>query len=156
MMETISKRLKAARKAAGFKSIEAVIERHPSWGIDAYKSHEAGRRNPKKETARTYAKAFKVRFEWLFLGLGEMQDIKYPSGGTRGAGGLSDIGVWPGDVGIEAEDAGPGPNASVDELLKLYYRSTQEAKRGFLAAINATVHGDGNGRQPQKKAHVDA
>lgn len=69
-MNTISERLSWARAQAGFKSATDAA-RHYGWNENTYRSHENGAREPKREVAQQYAKAFKVSFDWLFLGTGQ-------------------------------------------------------------------------------------
>lgn len=62
-------RLKAARKAAGYKTSRAFIDAHdipPS----TYSQHETGRRAPNDATLKEYSKLFNVNFEWLKTGEG--------------------------------------------------------------------------------------
>lgn len=74
MDESFGKRLQKARKLRGFASPEEVIERYPSWKLDTYKSHEFGRRAPRLDTVKAYAKSFAVRWQWLLDNDGPMKD----------------------------------------------------------------------------------
>ncbi len=63
-------RLKAARKAAGFKTLKEFVEAHkipPS----TYSQHETGRRMPNDEFLQRYAKLLQVNLNWLKLGKGD-------------------------------------------------------------------------------------
>jgi len=71
MNDSFGKRLQKARKHAGFKTAEEAIERF-GWNKHTYKAHEGGSRAPKNDGGEIYAKAFKVRAEWLLLNSGEM------------------------------------------------------------------------------------
>jgi transcriptional regulator with XRE-family HTH domain len=57
-------RLKAARKAAGFKTAREFIEKHDI-PKSTYSQHETGSRNPEDEFVKLYAKLFNVRYAWL-------------------------------------------------------------------------------------------
>lgn len=67
-------RLREARIAAGFERQRDVIERHPTWNRNTYKSNENGGAPFSYEQAKIYAKAFKVRAEWLYAGTGPMRE----------------------------------------------------------------------------------
>ncbi|WP_421983398.1 LexA family transcriptional regulator [Roseibium sp.] len=68
-----TKRLKAAREAAGFSSA-AEAARYMGVNQVTYTSHENGAREYDREAAITYAKYFKVTPEWLVFGVGESSD----------------------------------------------------------------------------------
>lgn len=76
-MDTIGERLGWARAQAGFKNATDAA-RHFGWNENTYRSHENGAREPKRSIAKQYAKAFKVSFNWLFLGHGEASDKTDP------------------------------------------------------------------------------
>lgn len=63
-----SERLRRAREAAGFTTA-ADASRRFEWNLNTYKSHENGVRQFGATLGKRYARAFKVRAEWL-LGLG--------------------------------------------------------------------------------------
>lgn len=69
MDEEIKDRLKAARIAAGFDDATTAANRF-GWTVSTYLGHENGDRNPRLPKAKEYAKAFKVRWEWLYHGDG--------------------------------------------------------------------------------------
>lgn len=66
-------RLQQARRAAGFERQRDVLERYTSWNRNTYKSNENGSVPFSFDRARIYAKAFKVRAEWLYAGAGQMR-----------------------------------------------------------------------------------
>lgn len=87
-METPGERLKWARQRAGFeKGTDAARAR--GWVISTYLGHENGDRVPSRDTAKRYAKAFRVRWEWLLEGEGETDhgSLPIPVIGTISAGG---------------------------------------------------------------------
>lgn len=59
IMKEVGNRITAARIAAGFEHVPAVIARYPTWSKHTYSSHELGRRRPSREAAMRYAKAFR-------------------------------------------------------------------------------------------------
>lgn len=65
----IHDRLRRARNDAGYLTAKDAADAF-GWNEVTYRSHEAGDRGIKKIVAERYAKAFKVSFEWLFLGRG--------------------------------------------------------------------------------------
>lgn len=66
-------RLRAARIAAGFLTQAEAIRRH-AWNSNTYKSNENGNASFSFEQARVYAKAYKVRAEWLYSNVGAMRE----------------------------------------------------------------------------------
>ncbi len=65
-------RLREARLHAGLERQRDVYERFPSWNRNTYKSNENGNAPFSFDQAKTYAKAFGVRAEWLYDGAGSM------------------------------------------------------------------------------------
>lgn len=70
-------RLTAARIAAGYESAAEAAE---ALGIkyQTYAGHENGNSGFRKDKGEKYARKFKVRFEWLMLGLGPMKADAQP------------------------------------------------------------------------------
>jgi len=70
-METIrlGARLRAARKAAGFKTSKAFIKKNKV-PASTYSQHESGARIPDDESLKFYSKIFLVDFQWLKEGKG--------------------------------------------------------------------------------------
>lgn len=64
---TISQRLKQARKEAGFTTATAAAEAW-EWNVNTYRSHENGHRDPTKDDAIKYARAFRKPLAWLLTG----------------------------------------------------------------------------------------
>ncbi len=67
---SLSARLKAARKAAGYKTSKEFIEKNkipPS----TYSQHETGRRKPNDNLIKQYSKLLNVNFDWLKIGEGD-------------------------------------------------------------------------------------
>lgn len=87
-MESISERLKWARKRDGrFKSpTEAATAL--GWTVSTYLGHENGDRNPSRAAAKKYAKAYKIRWEWLLESEGGplSRAMEAPIRGRVGAG----------------------------------------------------------------------
>ena len=65
----IHDRLKQARIDAGYEHAQDAAEAF-GWTAVTYRSHEAGDRGIRKSVAERYARAFRVPFEWLYLGKG--------------------------------------------------------------------------------------
>jgi hypothetical protein len=72
--EERSKRLVEARKAAGFRGPKEIAGRFPSWNLNNFKAHEAGRNGFGIADAKKYAKAFGVNASWLQFGIGQPGD----------------------------------------------------------------------------------
>lgn len=66
-------RLQSARIAAGFKT-KAEVCRRFGWNANTYKSNENGNAPFGYEQAKEYARAYKVRAEWLYDGEGPQSD----------------------------------------------------------------------------------
>lgn len=62
-----AERLRRAREEAGFETAKEAAERF-GWVIPTYFGHENGSRGFRAETAGAYARAFRVRPEWLLYG----------------------------------------------------------------------------------------
>jgi phage repressor protein C with HTH and peptisase S24 domain len=120
-MTTSNERLKQARETAGYESAQAAADAF-GWPIGAYRHHEngsQGRSVPAKEALK-YARAFRVRPEWILWGEGS-KDIDYiceeiPVYGYAGAREVVDI--------IPSDDQGP-----IDEVQPL------RAEDGFRAVV---------------------
>ena len=71
MIETIrlGARLRAARKAAGFKTSKDFLIKYKI-PASTYSQHESGKRVPDDETLKFYCKMLKVSFNWLKSGEG--------------------------------------------------------------------------------------
>jgi transcriptional regulator with XRE-family HTH domain len=63
-------RLRAARKAAGFKTSKEFIKKYKV-PASTYSQHESGARSPDDETIKFYSKALTVNLEWLKNGSGQ-------------------------------------------------------------------------------------
>ena len=70
LTEEISKRLRAARKAAGFKSAKEFAKAYDV-PISTYSQHETGKRNISAELIVNYSDYFKINPYWLLTGNGE-------------------------------------------------------------------------------------
>jgi transcriptional regulator with XRE-family HTH domain len=70
-METIrlGARLRAARKAAGFKTSKSFLKKSKI-PASTYSQHESGARIPDDDTLKFYSKLFTVNFDWLKNGKG--------------------------------------------------------------------------------------
>lgn len=137
MNDSIAERLKKARKDAGFATADDALLRFSSWNGYSYKAHEGGQRVPKDSTLREYAKAFKVRFEWLRLGIGEGKDIHYEQ--SARAGGMADA---PYKGHGSPYHAAAGNMSAVEEaadLLKLIGVASPEAKKTLEGWIKKGV-----------------
>lgn len=67
-METVAKRLKWAREKHGRYTGHGgatAAARAFGWAVSTYLGHENGDRAPSRAAAKKYAKAYKVRWEWL-------------------------------------------------------------------------------------------
>lgn len=86
-------RLRWAREAANFKTMEEAIQRFNFVG-QTYRGHENGNRGISNRKILTYSKAFNVRSEWLLSGEGNPKDLAARvriSGVIREFGTVDDI-----------------------------------------------------------------
>ena len=77
-----AKRLRKARKDAGYATAVAAANRF-HWGLSGYRSHENSSRGYDYDTAKKYAKNFKVEVSWLFDGVEVLQPNIYGMGETH-------------------------------------------------------------------------
>jgi SOS-response transcriptional repressor LexA len=68
-MTSTSERLRKAREIAGYNTAAQAAEAF-GWKTPTYHSHENGTRGIRVPSLTRYAKAFRVRFEWLANGTG--------------------------------------------------------------------------------------
>ena len=93
-MDNFSDRLAWARRRAGFERAQHAAEAF-DWNVNTYKSHDNGiradARGPSEEVAKRYARAFRIDWVWLMLGIGspEAKDIAHLAG-RIGAGARID------------------------------------------------------------------
>ncbi|EKD72815.1 MAG: hypothetical protein ACD_45C00578G0002 [uncultured bacterium] len=62
-------RIRAARKAAGFKTAKTFLKKHKV-PASTYSQHESGARTPDDKALKFYSKVFDVGFDWLKNGKG--------------------------------------------------------------------------------------
>jgi phage repressor protein C with HTH and peptisase S24 domain len=67
----ISDRLQWARQNHGRHATPTDAARAYGWTVSTYLGHENGDRKPSRDAAKKYAKAYRVRWEWLLEGEGK-------------------------------------------------------------------------------------
>ena len=92
LMESMSDRLRQARKDAGFNSARKAAKQH-RWKVSTYSAHENGQNDFDEEAAKQYGRAFHTSAGWLLTGEGSPErpniiGVK----GLVGAGGTIDTG----------------------------------------------------------------
>ena len=70
-----SDRLRQARTAAGFASVQDAVDRF-GWTYSTYGGHENGSRGIRAQAAKSYARAFGVDESWIMFGTGQGPDGK--------------------------------------------------------------------------------
>ncbi|MCC2666663.1 MAG: family transcriptional regulator [Gammaproteobacteria bacterium] len=70
LTEELSKRLRAARKAAGFKSAKEFAKEY-GVPVSTYSQHETGKRSISSDLIMNYSAYFKINPSWLLTGEGE-------------------------------------------------------------------------------------
>lgn len=66
-MDSPAERLQHLRKKAGFATATDAARAY-GWTVSTYLGHENGDRSPGRESAKRYAAAYKVRWEWILEG----------------------------------------------------------------------------------------
>ena len=111
-MDNPAARLRWARKQHGKFPTATEAAKAFGWTVPTYLGHENGDRNPSRDAAKKYGKAYKVRWEWLLEGEGQPK-----KGGTRTAMAVGYVGagaeITPIDdhafgAGLEEVDIPPG------------------------------------------------
>lgn len=74
MSDSPARRLKLARERHGAYKTPTDAARAFGWKVSTYLGHENGDRNPSRAAAKRYARAYKVRWEWLLDGEGAPSD----------------------------------------------------------------------------------
>lgn len=64
-LDSPGERLRWARKQHGRYDTPTEAARAFGWPVSTYLGHENGDRNPSREAAKRYAKAYNIRWEWL-------------------------------------------------------------------------------------------
>lgn len=103
-LDTPAKRLRWAREQHGKYRDAAEAARAFGWvsargNVSTYQGHENGDRNPSRAAAKKYAKAYRVRWEWLLEGEG-------PATSKAGTIALDGY-VGAGEVIIPVDDSDP-------------------------------------------------
>jgi transcriptional regulator with XRE-family HTH domain len=83
-LDTIAKRLEWARRQTKRWETPTDAARAHGWTVSTYLGHENGDRNPSRAMAKKYAKAYRVRWEWLLEGEGNPTPKGPPKGIVRG------------------------------------------------------------------------
>jgi len=69
-MSAVASRLRRARESAGFQTATDAASRF-AWKSPTYLSHENGSRGITPEAVLAYARAFRVKPEWILFGSGD-------------------------------------------------------------------------------------
>lgn len=101
--DTPDKRLKWAREQDGRYETATEAARAFGWPVSTYLGHENGDRTPSRETAKKYAKVWKVRWEWLLEGEGSPKSRNHAAMPIRGY-----VGAGAEFIPFPANDADPG------------------------------------------------
>jgi phage repressor protein C with HTH and peptisase S24 domain len=110
-MDSPAQRLRWARSRARYGSASDAARAY-GWKVSTYLGHENGDRNPSREAAKRYAKAFKVRWEWLLEGEGrpDLPELgPVPVRGYVGAGAAVAMVDDQGDFDEAPRPPGSGP-----------------------------------------------
>lgn len=113
-----SDRLQQARREAGYAGPAEAAARF-GWNANTYKSNENGNAPFSFKKAQSYAKAFGVRVEWLYGGLGAMRGATVEVVGAVGADAEGRILLAHGDP---SNDWAPAPPGASDKAVALRVR----------------------------------
>jgi hypothetical protein len=87
VLDSPAARLKWAREQHGKYGTPTDAARAFGWPVSTYLGHENGDRNPSREAAKRYGRAYRVRWEWVLEGEGPPRDEhRAPVVGHVGAG----------------------------------------------------------------------
>jgi transcriptional regulator with XRE-family HTH domain len=106
--ETPAKRLQWARQHHGTYKKATEAARAFGWKISTYLGHENGDRNPGREAAKRYAKAFRIRWEWLLEGEGSPTEKVLTSPIIGEVSGGSEINLYPKEKLADTAEMPPG------------------------------------------------
>lgn len=112
-ISTPAERLQWARKHHGKYNSPTEAARAFGWTVSTYLGHENGDRSPSRDAAKKYAKAYRVRWEWLLEGEGKPTSGAQPrvasAVGYVGAGAeIHPIDDHAMGAGLEEVDIPPG------------------------------------------------
>lgn len=112
MMESPAERLKWARTKAGYETASDAA-RSRGWKVSTYLGHENGDRVPSRETAKRYARAFKVGWVWILEGEGQQaSEPRVPIVGTINPGAKVQFDE-------NRSDTAPCPPEGADDMIAL-------------------------------------
>lgn len=111
-LDTPAARLKWAREKQGKYKTPTDAAKGFGWTVSTYLGHENGDRNPSRQAAKKYAKAYRVRWEWLLdgegsptaKGAGKAQAVGYVGAGAE----ITPIDDHAVGAGLEEVDFPPG------------------------------------------------
>ena len=104
VLDSPSKRLRWAREQHGRYSTPTEAARGFGWKTSTYLGHENGDRNPSRAAAKRYAKAYRVRWEWLLDNEGP--PTAKPGTVATGLPGASHLRILRQAFGIKLADLG--------------------------------------------------
>ena len=96
-LDTPAKRLRWARAQHGQYATATEAARAFGWKVSTYLGHENGDRTPSRDTAKRYARQYRVRWEWLLEGEGRptVKELRAPIVGAMAANG--EVILYPSD-----------------------------------------------------------
>lgn len=106
-LSTPAGRLQWARQNHGRYKTPTDAARAFGWTVSTYLGHENGDRAPSREAAKKYAKAYKVRWEWLLEGEGK------PAPSTKTVPAIGYIGAGAQVVPFDDHSAGDLEDAEI-------------------------------------------
>lgn len=124
-------RLRQARKEAGLAGPSEAVERF-HWNVNTYKSNENGNAPFSFNKAKAYAKAYGVRPEWLYDGLGPMRGSTVPVIGSVGADPEGVVLLAQGDSSLDLVPTPPGGSDKAVALRVRGHSMGQVAEDGAL------------------------
>jgi transcriptional regulator with XRE-family HTH domain len=109
-LDSPAKRLQWARRQHGKYASATEAARAFGWPVSTYLGHENGDRNPSREAAKRYARAYRMRWEWILEGEGAARagDQRTPIVGHVGAGAELYFGDGQGPFGDVVPPPGSG------------------------------------------------
>lgn len=117
-LDSPAARLHWARQQHGKYSSPTAAARAFGWPVSTYLGHENGDRNPSRAAAKRYARAYRIRWEWLLEGEGapRASDRQVPVVGHVGAGAEMYFAEGQGPFGEVQRPPGSAENAVAVEI----------------------------------------
>lgn len=111
-LDSPADRLRWAREQHGRYPTGTEAAKAFGWTVSTYLGHENGSRNPTRQAAKRYAKAYRVRWEWILEGEGSPANKTQQAPIIGCVEASSEIRIYPESEEIHTAELPPGGIAS--------------------------------------------